>query len=68
MGGYASAVSEQQLGKYVPTTTDTNATVEELCFLCGPFRGVINKRQDPFSQSVRDTASRRRRRKGKSEI
>jgi hypothetical protein len=30
MGGYTGAVSEQQLGKHVPTATDMNATIEEL--------------------------------------
>jgi hypothetical protein len=33
MGGYNRAVSEQRLGKHVPANTDTNATIEELCFL-----------------------------------
>jgi hypothetical protein len=34
--GYTRAVSRQQLGKHVPAAKDTNATIEELCFLCGP--------------------------------
>jgi hypothetical protein len=29
--------------KHVPTVTDTNATMEKLCFLCGPRRYVISK-------------------------
>jgi hypothetical protein len=39
--GYARAVSKQRLGKHVPAETDTNATIEELCFLCGPCGDVI---------------------------
>jgi hypothetical protein len=41
MKGYTGTVSGQRLGKYILTSTDTNATVEELCFLCGPCRDVI---------------------------
>jgi hypothetical protein len=36
-------VSGQRLGKHVPAATVTNATIEEQCFLCGPFRDVISK-------------------------
>jgi hypothetical protein len=45
MGKYARAVSGQRLGKYVPAATDTNATIETLCFLCGPYHDVISKGQ-----------------------
>jgi hypothetical protein len=45
MGGYTRAISGQRLGKHIPTTTDVNATIEELCFLCGPCRDVISKGQ-----------------------
>jgi hypothetical protein len=38
-----AAVSGQQLGKQISAATDTNARVEERCFLCGPFRDVISK-------------------------
>jgi hypothetical protein len=41
--GYTREVSGQRLGKHVPAATDTNATIEEPCFLCGPCRGVIIK-------------------------
>jgi hypothetical protein len=43
MGGYTRAVSGQQLGERVHAATDANATIEELCFLCGPCGGVILK-------------------------
>jgi hypothetical protein len=45
VGGYSRAVSWQRLGKHVPAATDTNATIEQLCFLCGPCRDVISKGQ-----------------------
>jgi hypothetical protein len=45
MGGYTRAVSGQRLGKHVPAATGTNATVEELCFLCGPCRDIVSKGQ-----------------------
>jgi hypothetical protein len=45
MDEYTGTVSGQRLGKHVPEATDTNATIEELCFLCGPFRDVISKGQ-----------------------
>jgi hypothetical protein len=32
MGVYTRAVSGQRLGKHVPAATDTNATMEMLCF------------------------------------
>jgi hypothetical protein len=46
MGGYIRAVSAQRLSEHVPAATDTNATTEELCFLCGTCRDVISKGQD----------------------
>jgi hypothetical protein len=45
MGGYTRALSGQRLGKHVPEATDTNATIEEPCFLCGPCRDVKSKGQ-----------------------
>jgi hypothetical protein len=35
------AISEQQLRKHVPAATNTQAAVEERCFLCGPCREII---------------------------
>jgi hypothetical protein len=46
MDDYTRAVSGQGLGKYVPAALDTSATIEDLCFLCGPCRDVISKGQD----------------------
>jgi hypothetical protein len=40
MGG-----SGQRLGKNVPATTDTKATIEALRFICGLCRDVISKGQ-----------------------
>jgi hypothetical protein len=34
-------VSEQQLGKHVPTETNTQSTIEKRCFRCGLFKVVI---------------------------
>jgi hypothetical protein len=45
MGGYIRTVSGQRLSKHVPAASDMNATLEELCFLCGPCRDVISKGQ-----------------------
>jgi hypothetical protein len=39
----AGTVYGQRLGKHVHAATDTNATIEERCLLCGPCRDVINK-------------------------
>jgi hypothetical protein len=49
MEGCTRVVSGQRLGKNVLAVTETNATTEELCFLCGPCRDVISKIQ---SQSL----------------
>jgi hypothetical protein len=43
---HTKAVSGQRLGKHIPAATDTNATIEELCFICGPCRDIISKEQD----------------------
>jgi hypothetical protein len=43
MGGYIKAVSGQRLSKHVPAATDTEATMEELYFLCGSWRDVMSK-------------------------
>jgi hypothetical protein len=45
MGRYTRAVSGQRLGKHVPAATNTNGTIEELCFLCGLCRDVTSKGQ-----------------------
>jgi hypothetical protein len=42
MGGYTMVIAGQRLGKHVPATTDTNATVEEQCYQCGPRRKFIS--------------------------
>jgi hypothetical protein len=77
MSGYARVVSGQRLGKHVPAATDTNATIEELCFVCGPCRNIITDKVTVVSSTPcgggveylhRDPASRKRRRKGKSRI
>jgi hypothetical protein len=39
----AAAVSGQHLGNYVTTATDTNATINERCFLCGSCREVVTR-------------------------
>jgi hypothetical protein len=36
INGVKQPVSDQQLCKHVPAATDTNATIEKRCFLCGP--------------------------------
>jgi hypothetical protein len=36
-------VSGKQLGKHVPVAMNVLATIEERCFLCGPFREVITR-------------------------
>jgi hypothetical protein len=47
IGRYTTTVSEQRLGKHVPVTTNTHATVdlqlETVCFLCGPCRDVMSR-------------------------
>jgi hypothetical protein len=45
MGRYTRAVSGQWFGKHIPRVTDTNVTIEELCFLCGMCRDFISKGQ-----------------------
>jgi hypothetical protein len=42
-------ISGQRLGKHVPAVMDTNATIEERCFLCGPCRDVITRTVWAFS-------------------
>jgi hypothetical protein len=36
---------QKELSKHVPTATDMNATIEELCLLCGLCQDVISKGQ-----------------------
>jgi hypothetical protein len=50
MGGCTRAVYGQRLGKHVPAATDTKTTAEELCFVFGPCRDVINSRLIVSSQ------------------
>jgi hypothetical protein len=58
----AATVATQWRGKHASTT-------EELCFLRGPCRRVINGTSLEFSSDLhRSHVSRRRRRKGKSRI
>jgi hypothetical protein len=38
-----TAVSNQRLGKHVPTETNMHTTTEEWCFGCGPRQGAIKK-------------------------
>jgi hypothetical protein len=59
MGVYTRSASGQRLGKHVPASTDTKATIEELCFLFGPCRDVISKVQDQLIISfVRESVKR----------
>jgi hypothetical protein len=44
------AVSGQRLGKHVPAATNTHETIEERCFLCGPWREVITITAEAVSQ------------------
>jgi hypothetical protein len=37
------AISEEWLGKHVPTETNIHATIEEQCFQRGPCRDVIGR-------------------------
>jgi hypothetical protein len=43
------AVSGELLYKPVPTATDNNARMEELCFVCGPRQDVIKYKAKPSS-------------------
>jgi hypothetical protein len=59
MGGYIIVVSGQRLSEHVPAATDTNVKIEQLCFLCGPFRDVINKGQgSSLISSARESVKR----------
>jgi hypothetical protein len=67
MGGYTRAVSGQRLSKHVPLLgsrflimRQLDATVKELCFLCGPCRDVISKEQS----QLRDSSLRKSVKKG----
>jgi hypothetical protein len=53
-------VSGKQLGKDVPDATNTYATIEELCFLCGPCREVITRSVGAMSElsSAREAEKR----------
>jgi NAD-dependent dihydropyrimidine dehydrogenase PreA subunit len=45
-----TAVSGQQLGKHIPVATNTHATIEERCFLCGSCQEVITRAAGAMSQ------------------
>jgi hypothetical protein len=45
------AVSERRLGKHVPTETNTHATIDEVCFRCGP-RRIFKKKTIGAIRSV----------------
>jgi hypothetical protein len=47
-----TAVSGQRLCKHVPAAKDTNATMEERCFLCGPCSDVISRAVGTMSSVV----------------
>jgi hypothetical protein len=78
-GSETTFVSRQRLCKHVPKVMDTHGTIQVLlqrCFLLGPFKGVIRSlfctgiwrvNQCEGGVECRDPASRRRRRKGKSQ-
>jgi hypothetical protein len=48
-----TAVSGQRLGNQVPAAKDTNATIEERCFLRGSCRDVITRTVGAMSSVVR---------------
>jgi hypothetical protein len=52
----AAAVSGKQVSEHVPVATDTNATIQERCLLCGPSRHVISRGQKRVSQSREGSA------------
>jgi hypothetical protein len=61
MGGYTRAVSGKRLDKHFPEATDTNATIEELCFLCSPCRDFMSKGQvysSPLCTGVYEESTR----------
>jgi hypothetical protein len=41
--GSCNPFLSKRLGKHVSAATDSNATTEERCFLCGPYRDVISR-------------------------
>jgi hypothetical protein len=45
------AFSGQRLGKHVPAAKYTNAKIEDLCFLCGPYPNIISK-EEVYTRSV----------------
>jgi hypothetical protein len=59
MGGYTRTGYGQRHGRHVSTATDTNATIEERCFVCGPCRDFIRKGQGySLVSSVRESVKR----------
>jgi hypothetical protein len=57
-----AAVATQRRGKHISAATYPDTEMEELCFLCGPCRDVINKEQGMSAQfiviSVRESVKR----------
>jgi hypothetical protein len=53
---HVAAVSAKRLSEHVQAATDTKATIEERCFLCGPSRDVISKGQRRVSRSRESSA------------
>jgi hypothetical protein len=45
------AISGQLFSKHIPKATDMNATIEQWCFLCGPYQDVISKGQSELIES-----------------
>jgi hypothetical protein len=58
MGGYTNADSGQRLGKHIPAATDTNATVEELCFQLSPCRDISKGQGQLIVNFVRECVKR----------
>jgi hypothetical protein len=48
----AEAASGLRFGKHDPAATDTNATIEERCFLCDLCREVITRTDSAMSSVV----------------
>jgi hypothetical protein len=49
----AAAVAMRRRGKHISASKNLDTTIEELCFLCGPWRGVTNETTfKAYSESV----------------
>jgi hypothetical protein len=53
-----ATVSEKRLGKHVPAATNTHATIEERCLLCGPCRYVMTRIVGAMSSVVSSISQR----------